>query len=133
MLTRIRETLSLLPRVVLALEQVGTVAQDLGRLADAAERLSGMAADLERLTTAARELSRLADAAETLPQVSADLERLGKAAPSIQILAESASELGSAVIALNATVSPLQGTTERLGRLVDRLPQRRAQGGAPSI
>jgi hypothetical protein len=33
------------------------------------------------------------------------------------------------VSTLNATVSPLQGTAERLGRFVDRLPASRKRAG----
>jgi hypothetical protein len=34
-------------------------------------------------------------------------------------------ELKSSVVALGTTMAPLQGTTQRLGGLVDRLPRRR--------
>lgn len=40
-------------------------------------------------------------------------------------LAQAAEDLSTVVESLNATISPLQGTAERLGRFVDRLPASR--------
>ena len=40
-------------------------------------------------------------------------------------LVDAVSQLNGVVTSLNTTISPLQGATDRLGRLVDRLPQGR--------
>ena len=86
-----------LPRIALALERLADSADDLRRIADTGDELRG----LLKATSG----SDLKDAQETLRRV-----------------AETVSELNFAVASLNTTVSPLQGATERLGRLVDRLP-----------
>jgi ABC-type transporter Mla subunit MlaD len=86
-----------LPRIALALERLADSADDLRRIADTGDELRG----LLRATSGAD----LKDAQEMLRRV-----------------AETVAELNFAVASLNTTVSPLQGATERLGRLVDRLP-----------
>jgi hypothetical protein len=50
----------------------------------------------------------------------------------LRMLAVRLEELGEAITILVATVGPLQGTTARIGRIVDRLPERRPRrAGAP--
>jgi ABC-type transporter Mla subunit MlaD len=86
-----------LPRIALALERLADSADDLRRIADTGDELRA----LLRATSGAD----LKDAQEMLRRV-----------------ADTVAELNFAVASLNTTVSPLQGATERLGRLVDRLP-----------
>jgi len=86
-----------LPRIALALERLADSADDLRRIADTGDELRS----LLRSTSGAD----LRDAQEMLRRV-----------------ADTVAELNFAVASLNSTVSPLQGATERLGRLVDRLP-----------
>ena|SRR5437763_11345348 len=86
-----------LPRIALALERLADSADDLRRLADIGDELRG--------------LLRTAGGLD-LPEAQLLLKRV----------ADTVAELNFAVASLNTTVSPLQGATERLGRLVDRLP-----------
>jgi ABC-type transporter Mla subunit MlaD len=97
-----------LPRIALALERLADSADDLRRIADTGDELRA----LLRATSGAD----LKDAQDMLRRV-----------------AETVAELNFAVASLNTTVSPLQGATERLGRLVDRLPagRRRVVDVAP--
>ena len=89
-----------LPRIALALERLADSADDLGRLADTGDEL--------------RRLLR-----------SASSDDLVQARETLQRVADTVAQLNLAVASLNTTVSPLQGATERLGRLVDRLPRGR--------
>jgi methyl-accepting chemotaxis protein len=82
---------------------------------------------LERLADSADDLRRLADASEEVRQVlrTVNDDDVAVARQTIQGLLDAVSQLNGVVSSLNTTVSPLQGATERLGRLVDRLPQGR--------
>src|SRR3954447_20781122 len=92
------------------------VALALPRIALALERLAASSDDLRRLADTGDELRRLLRAASS--------EDLVQARETLQRVADTVAQLNLAVASLNTTVSPLQGATERLGRLVDRLPQR---------
>src|SRR3954467_15104099 len=94
------------------------------RGADVALALPRIALALERLADSADDLRRIADTGDELRSLltsmsGADLE---EARTTLRRVAETVTELNFAVASLNTTVSPLQGATERLGRLVDRLP-----------
>jgi ABC-type transporter Mla subunit MlaD len=92
------------------------VALALPRIAMALERLAATSEDLRRIADAGDELRRLLQAATS--------DDLVQAREMLQRVADTVVQLNLAVASLNTTVSPLQGATERLGRLVDRLPQR---------
>src|SRR4051794_16725680 len=92
------------------------VALALPRIALALERLASSSDDLRRLADTGDEVRRLLHAASG--------DDLGQARETLQRVADTVAQLNAAVASLNTTVSPLQGATERLGRLVDRLPQR---------
>ena len=92
------------------------VALALPRIAIALERLAGSTEDLRRLADTGDELRRLLR--------SASGEDVIQALETLQRVADAVAQLNLAVASLNTTVSPLQGTAERLGRFVDRLPQR---------
>lgn len=92
------------------------VALALPRIALALERLAGSTDDLRRLADTGDELRRLLR--------SASSEDLVQAREMLQRVADTVTQLNLAVASLNTTVSPLQGATERIGRLVDRIPQR---------
>jgi adenylylsulfate kinase-like enzyme len=98
------------------------------RAADVALALPRIALALERLASSTGDLRRLADTGDELRRVlqSATGDDLTQARETLQRVAETVAQLNLAVASLNTTVSPLQGATERLGRLVDRLPQRGA-------
>ena len=92
------------------------IALALPRIALALERLAGSTDDLRRLADTGDELRRLLR--------SASSDDLVQARETLERVADTVAQLNLAVASLNTTVSPLQGATERLGRLVDRLPQR---------
>lgn len=96
------------------------------RGAEVALALPRIALALERLASSADDLRRLADTGDELRRLlrSASGEDLVHARETLQRVADTVAQLNLAVASLNTTVSPLQGATERLGRLVDRLPQR---------
>jgi ABC-type transporter Mla subunit MlaD len=92
------------------------IALALPRIALALERLAGSTDDLRRLADTGDELRRVLRAASG--------DDLVQARETLQRVAETVAQLNLAVASLNTTVSPLQGASERIGRLVDRLPQR---------
>src|SRR4051812_30401509 len=92
------------------------VALALPRIALALERLAGSTDDLRRLADTGDELRRVLRAASG--------DDLVQARETLQRVADTVAQLNLAVASLNTTVSPLQGASERIGRLVDRLPQR---------
>jgi ABC-type transporter Mla subunit MlaD len=92
------------------------VVLSLARIALALERLAGSTDDLRRLADTGDELRRLLQ--------SASGDDLIRARETMDRVADTVTQLNLAVASLNSTVSPLQGATERFGRLVDRLPQR---------
>jgi ABC-type transporter Mla subunit MlaD len=96
------------------------------RSAEIALALPRIALALERLANSTDDLRRLADTGDELRRLlrSASSEDLVQARETLQRVADTVAQLNLAVASLNTTVSPLQGATERLGRLVDRLPQR---------
>jgi hypothetical protein len=107
-----------LPRIAIALERLATTAEDLQRLADvspAIEAIGAVAEDARRL---------LGDPAriEELFEAVAAIVRIGDMSQTLGPLGDAVRQLNTAASALTTTVSPLQGASERLGRLVDRLP-----------
>jgi len=105
---------------------VVTGVETVRRGADVALALPRIALALERLASSTDDLRRLADVGDELRRLlrSASSEDLVQARETLQRVADTVAQLNLAVASLNTTVSPLQGATERLGRLVDRLPQR---------
>ena len=97
--------------------RAGEVALSLPRIALALERLADSAGDLRRLADASDDVRRALSAL--------DENDLAVARQSLQGLVDAVSQLNGVVTSLNTTISPLQGATDRLGRLVDRLPQGR--------
>ena len=96
------------------------------RTAEVALALPRIAVALERLADSRDDLHRIADTGDELRRLlrAASSDDLVHARETLQRVAETVAQLNLAVASLNSTVSPLQGATERIGRLVDRLPQR---------
>jgi hypothetical protein len=94
--------------------RAGEVALSLPRIALALERLADSTDDLRRLANASDDVRR------ALAAISED--DIAIARQSLQGLVDAVSQLNAVVTSLNTTISPLQGATDRLGRLVDRLP-----------
>jgi hypothetical protein len=97
----------------------------LPRLADSSEALVSLLAEgvpaLRQIAGLTETVSELAAARDVLSQLAESLASVRPVGVAIQDLRE-------AVEVLNNTVTPLQGTAERLGRLVDRLPPYRRRG-----
>jgi ABC-type transporter Mla subunit MlaD len=105
---------------------LGVGVESMRRGAEVALALPRIALALERLAATTDDLRRLADTGDELRRLlrSASSEDLTKARETLERVADTVTQLNLAVASLNTTVSPLQGATERLGRLVDRIPQR---------
>ena len=105
---------------------VGLGVDSVRRGAEIALALPRIALALERLASSTDDLRRLADTGDELRRLlqSASSEDLIKARETLERVGETVTQLNLAVASLNSTVSPLQGATERFGRLVDRIPQR---------
>ncbi|MEU4762219.1 hypothetical protein AB0H12_03120 [Actinosynnema sp. NPDC023794] len=105
-----------LPRIADALEKLAPLAQALPQVAE----LRGTLERLEQLATfLANEMP------EALHQLEVVQRQLTELEPRIATLAGSTGQLDESIRVLAAALGPLQGTTERLGRLVDRLPDRK--------
>ena len=105
---------------------IGLGVDSMRRGAEVALALPRIALALERLASSTDDLRRLADTGDELRRLlkSASGEDLVKAREMLERVADTVTQLNLAVASLNTTVSPLQGATERIGRLVDRIPQR---------
>jgi hypothetical protein len=111
------------------LETLATGGGALDRLADVSqtlERLATFDRALSKLGELGPELARIGDLSESVRQIAELEESLLK----LSGLADTMTDLQQSVAALAATIVPLQGTTERLGRMVDRIPSRRARAKA---
>ncbi|MCE6996658.1 hypothetical protein LZG04_17880 [Saccharothrix sp. S26] len=126
----LRTVLGLAARVATGL--VSGVAA-LPRIADALERLTPLARELPQLAELRGTLERLEQLAtflanempEALHQLEAAHRQLAQLSPEIAALAGSTGKLDESIQVLAGALGPLQGTAERLGRLVDRLPNRK--------
>ena len=141
--------LATLPRLVDVLERLADEAATLRALVNAAPSLDRLAAGIrpvERLAEGTAAFTRIAESIPLIERLveqagaSPELRAVPKALDSLlettrlmQPLADAVHELNRAVATLNSTVSPLQGTAERLGRLVDRLPASRRRAGSTPI
>ncbi len=110
-----------LPRIADALEKLTPPAQALPQVAE----LRGTLERLEQLATFLG--NELPEALHQLEAVHAQLRELE---PKLAALADNTGQLDESIQVLAAALGPLQGTTERLGRLVDRLPDRRRRSRA---
>jgi DNA repair ATPase RecN len=133
------ESLAQLAAMRTVLEEIAVAGQSLPRLAAVDEslvRLAGASEALDRLSHMSTVLPALAASARNLPQmperidaldagVTRTLERLEAVEPDLRQLANTILQLDESIGVLADALGPLQGTTERLGRIVDRLPTRR--------
>ena len=97
--------------------RAGEAAAALPRIALALERLADSSDDLRKLAAASDDIRRLIN--------NLDDDDIAAVRQTLQQLVDVVSQLNSVVGSLNTTISPLQGATDRLGRLVDRLPASR--------
>jgi DNA repair ATPase RecN len=147
------DDISALRDAVPALVQLGGAADDISALTGAIDpltRLAAMEDDLRRVADAVPEVEKITGAIShvevlarhadtTFPDMPPRLQQLDsslsvaaaelvKVTPDLRTVAGRIEELDGQIKVLADALAPLQGTTERLGRLVDRLPQRtRAQ------
>ncbi len=92
------------------------------------ERLATLDRSLNKLGELGPSLARIGDLSEAVRQIAELEESLLKLAT----LSETMTEVQDSLGAIAASVAPLQGTAERLGRLVDRMPSRRTRAAAPA-
>lgn len=97
------------------------------RAAEVALALPRIALALERLADSRDDLRKLAAASDDVRRVLNTLteDDIAVARQTLQGLLDAVNQLNNVVGSLNTTISPLQGATDRLGRLVDRLPASR--------
>ena len=100
-----------------ASRRAAEVALALPRIALALERLADSRDDLRKLAAASDDVRRLVNMLTE--------DDIAVARQTLQGLLDAVNQLNNVVGSLNTTISPLQGATDRLGRLVDRLPQGR--------
>lgn len=130
-------TLSEATPVIERLAEVVPAVEALAGATGHAERLAGAVPELEKLTAAIAHVEVLArHAEETFPELPPRLQNLDdalstaageleKVTPDLRTVASRIHDLDSQIKVLADALAPLQGTTERLGRLVDRLPRGR--------
>jgi hypothetical protein len=147
----LRDALASLPRLMVALEDLvhpsGSAARaakihdPLDRLvrSGALDRLADVSTTLERLATLDQSLAKLGELGPTLARIGelsdsvrqiADLE---ESLLKLSAIADTMAELQESISVIAASVAPLQGTAERLGRIVDRMPSRRGRGTAVEV
>jgi DNA repair ATPase RecN len=154
-LTRLAAAVDDLERLAAATTDVSTIADAVGtveRIAAAVgtveqiaaaiptiERIAGAIPEVEKMTGAIEYVEVLARHADsTFPDMPPRLRELDsslsvaaaelvKVTPDLRTVAGRIEELDGQIKVLADALAPLQGTTERLGRLVDRLPQTRRQ------
>jgi prefoldin subunit 5 len=127
-LATLDETLIELAGAREALVRLSEAAGTLDELAGASRSLPAIAAvgpSLDRLAGASPALEQLARSATVLPAIAANSRTLHKLPDRMTVLEETMDRLEASVRVLAEATAPLQGTTARLGRLVDRLPERR--------
>ncbi|MFI9817321.1 hypothetical protein [Saccharothrix variisporea] len=113
---------------VLALPRIADALDKLTPLADALPQVAELRGTLDRLEQLATFLAN--ELPEALHQMEAVHAQLVELEPRITALAGNTGQLDESIRVLAAALGPLQGTTERLGRLVDRLPDRRRRNQA---
>ena len=105
-----------LPRIAGALEQLTPLVQALPQVVE----LRGTLERLEQLATFPAD-----EMPEALHQLEEVQRRLAELEPRIATPAGNTGRLDESIRVPAAAPGPLRGTTERLGRLVDRLPDRK--------
>jgi hypothetical protein len=124
----VRETAALLaalhalPRLAAALDRLAPAADSLAALAETRDAIEEIADGAQH---PAHTLDQLRVVHEQVVTLACDLRVLE---PEIQELARTAAALDRSIRVLASALGPLQSTTERVGRLVDRLPDRRRSG-----
>src|SRR3954447_12319557 len=122
------EALAELAGTAAVLSELAAVRPVLETLAKASESLPALAEvgpSLHRLADASEALERLSHQSTVLPAIAANSRTLPKLPDRMVGLEDTMDRLEASVRVLAEATAPLQGTTQRLGRLVDRLPERR--------
>jgi hypothetical protein len=144
-LGRLASAVDDLDRIAAATSDVRTIAgavptaQAIAEAVPLIEALAEAVPEVEKLTGAIEHVEVLARHADTtfpdMPprlesldrQLSVAAAELTKVTPDLRTVAGRIEELDGQIKVLAHALAPLQGTTERLGRLVDRLPQGRTR------
>ena len=130
-MARLDELNANLERLARAEESLGTLAEtaavlhELAAARPALDALAETATPLARLAEASSSLETLARNASVLPAIAANSRSLPKLPDRMLGLEHTMDRLEASVRVLAEATAPLQSTTARLGRLVDRIPERR--------
>ena len=121
-----------LPRIVPAMQRLSDLAPAVDRIAGFGSTLDDIAADRCPRSSSSRgledtldQLARVAPALEELAGVGDALKSLARVVPTLESLDATIGDLKGTLVALSETIAPLQGTTQRLGRVMDRIGPRR--------
>lgn len=133
------ESVRALPRLATSLERLAAAAVHLEHIATLGQQVVDRVdtpefrAEVARLVDTAHRVAGITGAITELParvggidaSISSVTSRLTAVEPDIRALSAMLTALDESIRVLALAISPLQGTTERLGRLLDRLPDRR--------
>jgi hypothetical protein len=120
-----------LARVAPVVEDLHTLTRQAERLTAALPMLGTVQQALSAASPALFELARMGRSLDDLAGARDALVRLAETSASMRPLADSVSDLHATVMALSGTITPLQGASERLGRLVERFPAGRRRPELP--
>lgn len=122
-----------------AIQQIAGARAAIEEIAGARAAIDEIAAarpSIDKIGSARDDIASLAVSADVLGRLPHELliaqlgtvaDRIGPLVQDTTRLAESIDQLDGAIATLATTMHPLQGATERLGRLVDRLPSQQAR------
>jgi uncharacterized coiled-coil protein SlyX len=116
-----------LPNIVPALQKVGDLAPGVERIAAFGETLE----EIARVVPSLEALARLEETLDDLTKIAPALEALAALTPVLVSLEQAISHLEVTIGSVSDTLAPLQGTTQRLGRVVDRFGSRKAAAADP--
>lgn len=106
------------------LADVSTTLERLATLDQSLQKLGELGPTLERISELGEAVKGIAALEDSVKQIAALEGSLAK----LSELADTMDELQVSVATLAQAIAPLQGASERLGRMVDRIPSRRSRG-----
>lgn len=119
------KTLLALPGVLGSLQKLSELGPAIDRIAGFEEQLT----EIARVVPVLEELAELRTSLEALATVIEPLSALTRLVPTLESLERSIAGLEVTIGSVSTTLSPLQSTTERVGKVVDRLAARKKAGG----
>lgn len=105
------------------LADVSTTLERLATLDQSLQKLGELGPTLERISELGEAVKAIAGLEDSVKQIAALEGTLAK----LSELADTMDQLQGSVATLAQAIAPLQGASERLGRMVDRIPTRRGR------